>query len=179
MAKVKKSKNIFLWVGGAALVALLGYAIYATSHKTTITDTKKEVFLPKAEEGKATQPSPDAIYPSPIPATSSPQSSKNGQIIISKPTQGSTITSGTTVSGSATTSSNKLFYRLKGSKSGQLALGSINFSGSSNTLTPFSFELGFTNQVANGSDQGVLEIFITGADGSEQSIANVTVNIKE
>jgi len=38
--------------------------------------------------------------------------------------------------------------------------------------------LAFTNQVAKGGDQGVLEVFTLGADGSEQTVAGVTVNIQ-
>lgn len=181
MATSKRPKTQYL-VALLALVVILAGLTYRVWLQPKPSAPADETYLPKAAEGKETRPSasPSAGAigtPTAIPTNSTPQSSMNGSITISAPTQGSTVTSGSVVSGTARTASDRLYYRLKGGKSGQLALGSINFKGNTATDTPFSFELVFTNQVNNGSDQGVVEMFTLGADGSEQSIANVTVNI--
>jgi Immunoglobulin-like domain of bacterial spore germination len=180
MAKPKVTKRT-LWLIAAGLVLLVVIVAVASSRQGRKTAGNEDPYRPKAEEGKATEPSsgrnPQAGEPTPIPTNSEPQSSKGGEITITAPTQGATVTSGTTVKGSAKTGASRIYYRLKGGKSGQLALGSINFSGDANTPISYSFELAFANQVAGGSDQGVLEVFTLGANGEEQTKASVTVNI--
>lgn len=161
-------------------VGITAWAISAkrTSNRATST-SPADTQRPKASEGQATFPSPSnpAVSTS-IPKSTTYRASDNGSVTITSPTQGSTVTSGTKVTGTASTAGEKLTYRLKGGKSGQLALGPISVSGAGTTATPFSFELAFSNQVAPGGDQGVLEVFITGTNGTEQSIANVAVNIQ-
>jgi hypothetical protein len=179
-------KTVIPFVVLLIVVGAIAYAAWPRPASTpnTVSPTTDDPYLPKAEEGKSTQPSANASpgsagTPSPIPTSSVPQSSKNGEISITSPTQGATITSGTMVKGAAKTTASRIYYRVKGGKSGQLALGSVAFSGSASVATPFSFELAFTDQVSSGGDQGVVEVFTLAADGSEQTIASVTVNISE
>jgi len=178
MATSKRSKIIYipLVLVPLAVVAAVVYAVWFQPKAAT---PAADPYRPKAETGQATQPSTTVTAsPTPIPTSTVPQTSKNGEIVIASPTQGGTVKSGTMVSGTATTSNNRLYYRLKGGKSGQLTLGSIEFAGNASSPVAYSFELAFTNQVAAGGDQGVLEVFTLGSDGSEQTIANVTVNIQ-
>jgi len=172
----KRSKTIYIVVGLVLLATAWG--VYSAWPKPAKPTSSNDPYRPKATGTTSTQPSTASVSPTVIPTSTTPQSSEKGEVVINSPTQGASVTSGTIVSGKATTASTRLYYRLKGGKSGQLALGSIAFSGDSSKAVDYKFELAFTNQVAKGGDQGVLEVFTLGADGSEQTVAGVTVNIQ-
>jgi hypothetical protein len=158
-------------------VALAWYYGPRGNHSNTVAPND---YHPKASPGKGLVPSPtSSASPSPTPTiapTNGPQSSTDNKVVISAPAQGDTVTDGTTVSGTATTTSGTLYYRLKGGQSGQLASGQISIA--AGQASPYSFQLGFTNQVATGGDQGELEVYTVDANGTATSIASVAVNIK-
>ena len=175
ISQIHKHKTLLLITGAAALAAI-GLIMYFS----VLTKPTEEKFYPKASEKatestKSTPTSSQAVAPSPtIPQDTTPKSSSSGKITIVSPTQGSTVKDGTVISGQATIGSgDKLYYRLKGGSSGQVAYGPVSLSGSA-----FSFPLGFNNEIKGGTDQGTLQVYSIGADGSETNIASVNVNIQ-
>ena len=171
------SKRLLLSLLAVSVLVVSIYALALQSRTHKSNTTALETPKPKAEEGKATQ-STVAVTgtPAPIATSSGPKVSTDGTIVISSPIQGGTVSDGAVVSGSAKAASGVLYYRLKGGKSGQLANGSVTASATS--VAPYSFKLGFTNQVTGGSDQGELEVYTLGPDGSATSISSVAVNIQ-
>jgi len=181
MKKLTRRKLLPFLLAGLALVVLVAIVFLAMKPKTKSTS---EVFYPKATESPlaSASPTPSAspsATPGQVPSSPGTVTSTSGAIIITSPAQGDTITSGTTVTGKAQVFEGTVSFRLKGSKSGQLAAGSFQVKGDSSQLTPYSFNLAFTNGVVGGSDTGVLEVFsISPKDGSEVNQATVAVNIK-
>jgi hypothetical protein len=181
----RKQKITIAVVALAVLVVLASvYALLAAKMKPA------DPFYPKASEKSTSataSPVPSAsssggttLNPghTDIQKTSQPQVSESGGVVITSPTQGSVVSSGTTVSGQAKVASSMVHYRLKGGKSGQLASGEAQITPSSSALEPYSFTLLFTNQVTDSPDQGALEVFTLSPSGTETNLASVTVDIQ-
>lgn len=176
-----KANRKWLWpllvvLAIVALGIVVGLTHQSKSAKST--GVTSNDYHPKASAGTGLSPqtTPSGSPTPTIQPSSGPNSSSDKAIVINAPTQGAAVADGTTVAGTATVSASVIYYRLKGVKSGQLADGSMSVT--PGQATPFSFKLGFTNQVAAGGDQGELEIYATDSHGVETSIANVAVNIQ-
>lgn len=183
---MKKQKRSFkylyiaLAVGAIVVIAAVVFGLNRSGQNSTSNDT----FYPKASEIPVTTSSPTptstaggtsprpTVTPTPIPTSAQPQTGQSGVLTITSPTQGATVNSGTTVTGTSNSSS-MLYFRLKGAKSGQLTSGTVMPSGGK-----FSFDLAFTNQVAGGRDQGVLEVYSVVNGGTEANNVNVSVEIR-
>ncbi len=172
-----------IWIGLVFLAVAAAVVIW-WPHKTKVT---ADPYRPKAKEYSPTA-APTAennikntasVSPTakPIPTSTAAQQDTTGSIIITSPTQGETVTSGTKVSGTAKTSATRLYFRLKGGKSGQLASGVIAITANPAVAQPYSLELAFTNQAVAG-DQGALEVYTQSAQGVESTIASVLVNLQ-
>lgn len=182
--KLKKLKHKRVYAVLTILVLLLVAAAYfgkAASDKRT-----GGTYLPKAENSVSASPSssPSSSNPtpssstsqatapnSPIPVASAGTTSPGRQITIKSPFQGSTVTDGTTISG--TTTANQLNFILKGAKSGQLTSGTIQSVGG-----VFSFSLAFEKGVTDGQDTGVIEVYTATPEGVRTDNATIAVNIR-
>ncbi len=194
LKRVTKRNIIILSFLAAAIAVGTYFGVSSRSH------TSANPYYPKASE-KATplvSPSksvaasmagstPSISTPSPLAKSSKPSLSKDGQVSITFPTAGDTVTSGSTVTGNARVFEGTINFRLKGSSSGVLASGSAQVHGDSASFSPFSINLSFSNNVCDSNkfcgpgavDSGVLEVFsYSPKDGSEVSSASVSVNIK-
>ncbi len=176
-----RKRKILITVTILVIFIFGGIALTVYYHQTNrATTTKPTDFYPKSEDNKKvtppTTPTPNSPTPT-IAPTTAPQTSNDSKITIASPTQGGIVSDGTQVSGIADTSSNVLYYRLKGGATGQIASGQIGIT--PNQSSPYSFKLGFTNSVSKGGDQGELEVYTLNANGVADSIASVAVNIQE
>jgi hypothetical protein len=167
-------------------IGALGFAIFGVIIVLLVTRTshpKVTGFLPKSPEPTAvttarTSASPSAIV-SPSPEASGAMSqSVDGHVTIESPAAGTTITSGSTVSGKVTLAGGQLYYRVKGGKSGQLALGPVQMTAKTNAMASYTFSIAFSNQVNGGTDDGELEVYILKADGSVASTVSIAVKIQ-
>ncbi len=172
---------------GLAVVAigLVGFAAYtklarqAETNKTSSTSTT--AFRPKADTDKTTPPSPvpnttptPAITPNP-----SPQTSNSGQIIVSQPTEGSTVTDGTTIKGKALAFEGKVNWFIKAKDGGQLGSGTAQVSGNASVLSDFEFPLSLTMAPTKPGSQATLELYSTSpTDGSAINIVDVDVLVQ-
>jgi hypothetical protein len=185
-AKNRHRGRLTLVCLGAVIILAIGADIGWRMYKTKVTNPyypKAQVLMnsPQATSSPAVSSSPEAsVGSSAVAVTSAPQAaSTSGGIVIMSPTQGSTVASGATVTGQAKVSQSKLYFLLKGGKSGQLASGVIQVTPNVSSFESYTFKLAFTNQVQSGTDQGVLEVYtVSPGDGSETDVASVNVNIQ-
>jgi hypothetical protein len=181
MKNSKRLKHQKALIIGLCILAVAAMAAFALRGRIA----SKSDYYPKAAEVTPKPSSAARADKSVAPAASPtaaaavpPQVSKNGSVAITSPAQGATVTSGTHVTGTAVLGSGQLYYRVKGGKSGQLALGPVPVNGDKGKSQPYSFDLAFTNQVSGGHDEGVLEVYVVAADGTITSDATLTVNIQ-
>ena len=175
MAHKNNTKTIIIVVLGVIAASLLGFAVSLKySHSKTVT---KDTYYPKAPDALKQTPK---YTPSPVAATkttpstsSTPASSDSGQVTITSPVTGATVTDGTKVTGHVAGGISGWYYRIKGSKSGQVALGPIPVDSSGN----FSFTISLTNQLAGGSDQAELNVYQQVSGGPETNIVSILVMV--
>lgn len=168
------------WAGIiVGVIVVAGVAIYLQTRHASNTP-----YLPKAQASIQPAPTTQAdttptpvSTTGPIPTSTAPVVSSNGLISLTSPTQGSTITSGTSVSGTAATAGGKLYYQVKGKQSGQLASGVVTVAPTGSTPTAFHFDLSFTNQAAAG-EQGVLELYGLNASGAQVNDVSIGVYLQ-
>jgi hypothetical protein len=138
-------------------------------------------YHPKATPAETKPSNPlDAIHqpPAPIPPSDTAQASDSKAITITSPTQGATVTSGTKVTGTAQVFEGTIRYRLKTKQNGVVAQGQAQVTGDSSQVSPYTFELAFTNSVVSG-DQGTLEVYsLSAKDGTEINDASVGVYVQ-
>ncbi len=176
----KHKKRVYTGIAAAVLVVGAALVFFGMRHTSNYTP-----FLPKAPETTASvTPNPAAkelaeqtATPSPIPTSDRPQQSSNGQIVLTSPTQGSKVTSGTVVTGQATATGGQLYYRVKGKDSGQLASGVLKVASTGASPSAFSFTLAFT-QGAVAGEQGVLELYGVDKSGQEENLVSVGVYLQ-
>jgi hypothetical protein len=184
MIKTHK-KNIAVPVIALTAFVAVGVGYFVYQHRTPVTP-----YLPKAPNvnmgAKASSsPAPASSggsvqtpTPANIPVSMAPQKSANGLIVVDTPTEGSVLTSGSTVTGQAAATNGRLYFTVKGKESGQIAGGGpIRVASLSNQPTQFSFTINFTNQVVTG-DEGVLEIYGLNSSGQEENLVSIAVGLK-
>jgi len=177
-----KHKRLLVIVLGLIAIGLVVFALYARYHQSKTvatpasTNSQSDTFYPKADEPPAPPP-PASTTPTPPPTTPSttPQTSSSGLVSVTSPTAKAMVTSGTTVSGTAQVYQGKLYWRVKGEKSGQLGSGIFQLTGDASQAQAFSFPLTFTNQAVAG-DSGEVQVYsLNASDGSEINQVDIAV----
>jgi Immunoglobulin-like domain of bacterial spore germination len=164
---------------GIVAIVLLGVSIYAKiTRKTPTIQPNIDAFLPKAIEKPPTvtttvAPSPTTTPTTPAP-TPAPASSSSGLVTIASPATGSKVTSGTVVTGTAQVGADRLYWRVKGEKSGQLGSGPVTLPTNTKPQS-FQFTLVFDHEAMAG-DSGELQVFSRNpSDDSEINQASVAI----
>ena len=180
MKQVKHSR-IRIAILGLVALGLAGYAFYshytAKSTAPNYSTNNDTAYHRKAAEISPAPVADPTATPPPAapPPASTPQISTSGLITVTSPANAATITSGTVVTGTAKVSDGKLYWLVKGEKSGQLGSGTFQIAGDTTQVQTFSFPLAFSNQAMVG-DSGQLEVYSTNpADGSAINQVNVAV----
>lgn len=105
--------------------------------------------------------------------------SSDGQMTVTSPTPGSTISNGVVVNGKARIFEAQFNYQLIGEKSGVIASGNAKTEEGS-AFAPFSFTLTFDSTKVVSGDTGTLRVFDESMkDGSEISVVEIPIKFAQ
>lgn len=159
--------SILVLTAGSAL-ALWGYKTYVQTPE----NERPVPYLPKAtgEEQVTTPEISEEELPQEEPQ---PRQSETGELTISTPTNGATVSQGTEIKGTAKTFNNTLYVLIKSMQKGQLGQFTIPLPGSTTQVKPYSFDLAFEKEPVPG-DRGTIEVYtLNNGVKADSAILNV------
>lgn len=173
MARKQKIKLVIIIGIGLLAIALFAFAY---RRRNTLKNTTNPVpFYPKASTNQPASTQPSAT-PEVVPSAVGPeqtQTNTSGRPTITSPAPSSTLTDGSKITGRVIAGTSGWYYRIKGGKSGQLALGPVFIDKSGN----FNFTVSLTNQVIGGNDQGELEIYQQVDAGPDTNVTSILITV--